>query len=41
MIIALISLVVGFVGGFWAGLKNAKSSKVKKAQSLLDEITGK
>ena len=41
MIIALISLVVGFVGGFWAGLKNAKSAKVEKAKSLLDEISGK
>jgi hypothetical protein len=41
MIIALISLFIGFIGGFWAGFKNAKSEKVKKAKSLLDEITGK
>jgi uncharacterized protein YneF (UPF0154 family) len=41
MIIALISLVIGFIGGFWAGFKNANSEKVQKAKSLLDEISGK
>jgi len=41
MIIAFISFIVGFSGGLWVGLKNGKSSKVEKAKSLLDEITGK
>jgi hypothetical protein len=41
MIIALISLVVGFAGGFYAGLKNANSSKVEKAKSILDVLKSK
>ena len=37
----LIGLVIGFVGGFYAGLKNANSSKVEKAKSILDQLKGK
>jgi hypothetical protein len=39
MLIAIIvSLVLGFAGGFYAGLKNANSSKVAKAKSIFEEI---
>jgi len=41
MIIAIISLALGFAGGFYAGLKNASSSKVEKAKSILDALKGK
>jgi hypothetical protein len=41
MIIALISLIIGFSGGLWVGLKNANSGKVKKAKDLIDDISGK
>ena len=36
-----ISLLVGFLGGFYAGVKNASSSKVEKAKSILDQLKGK
>jgi hypothetical protein len=38
MIPLFIALVLGFAGGFYAGLKNANSSKVAKAKSLADEF---
>lgn len=38
MIIALISLTIGFAGGFYAGVKNANSSKVAKAKAIADEF---
>lgn len=38
MLLALIALVVGFAGGFYAGLKNANSSKVAKAKEALNII---
>jgi len=39
MIIAiLISLSIGFAGGFYAGLKNSNSSKVNKAKEIVDLI---
>ena len=41
MIIALISLIVGFAGGFYAGIKNASSAKVEKAKTILDALKGK
>jgi hypothetical protein len=41
MIFALISLVVGFAGGFYAGIKNASSAKVEKAKTILDALKGK
>jgi uncharacterized protein YneF (UPF0154 family) len=40
MLIAIIvSLVLGFAGGFYAGIKNANSGKVAKAKSIFDEIS--
>ena len=41
MILALISLIVGFAGGFYAGLKNANSSKVEKAKSIIEQLKGR
>jgi hypothetical protein len=38
MITALICLAVGFAGGFYAGIKNANSSKVGKAKDIVDLI---
>lgn len=39
MITAIItSLVLGFAGGFYAGVKNANSSKVNKAKDIADLI---
>jgi hypothetical protein len=39
--IYLLCIAVGFAGGFYAGLKNASSSKVEKAKSLLDVLKGR
>ena len=40
MIIAIAtSLILGFAGGFYVGLKNANSGKVAKAKSIFDEIS--
>ena len=41
MITLLVSLLIGFAGGFYAGIKNAKSAKVEKAKSILDALKGK
>ena len=41
MIIALISLILGFAGGFYAGVKNANSSKVAKGKELLSALKSK
>lgn len=42
MIIAILaSLAIGFVGGFYAGVKNSSSSKVSKGKELLDALKGK
>ena len=41
MIIALISLILGFAGGFYAGVKNANSSKISKGKELLDALKSK
>jgi uncharacterized protein YneF (UPF0154 family) len=39
MIIAIIiSLVLGFAGGFYAGLKNANSSKVQNVKDVIDDL---
>jgi len=38
MITILLSILVGFAGGFYAGVKNANSSKVAKAKSALDAL---
>jgi hypothetical protein len=39
--IYLFCIVLGFAGGFYAGLKNASSAKVEKAKSILDALKGK
>jgi hypothetical protein len=39
--IYLLCIAVGFAGGFYAGLKNANSSKVEKAKSIIDQLKGK
>lgn len=41
MILALISLVIGFSGGFYAGVKNADSSKLAKGKEILAALKGK
>ena len=38
MLLALIALVVGFIGGFFVGVKNANSSKLEKAKELANII---
>ena len=37
----LIGLLIGFIGGFYAGVKNAKSAKVEKAVDILKALKGK
>jgi len=39
--ITLLLIVVAFAGGFYAGVKNAKSAKVEKAKTILDALKGK
>jgi len=39
--ITLLLIVVAFAGGFYAGIKNAKSAKVEKAKTILDALKGK
>jgi len=39
--IYILCIVLGFAGGFYAGVKNASSSKVEKAKSLLDIFKGR
>ena len=41
MITLLLIAVAAFAGGFYAGLKNASSSKVEKARSILDVLKGR
>jgi hypothetical protein len=41
MITILVCTLIGFAGGFYAGIKNASSSKVEKAKSILDQLKGK
>ena len=38
MITILLSVLVGFVGGFFAGVKNANSSKVAKAKDVIANL---
>jgi uncharacterized protein YneF (UPF0154 family) len=33
-----VSLLLGFLGGFYAGVKNAKSAKVEKAVDILKAL---
>ena len=37
----LICIALGFAGGFYAGVKNASSSKVEKAVDILKALKGK
>ena len=37
----LICIVLGFAGGFYAGVKNANSKKVEKAVDILKALKGK
>jgi hypothetical protein len=39
--ITLLLIVVAFAGGFYAGVKNAKSAKVEKAVDILKALKGK
>jgi uncharacterized membrane protein len=41
MITILVSLLIGFAGGFYAGIKNASSAKVGKALDILAALKGK
>jgi hypothetical protein len=36
-----IALLIGFAGGFYAGVKNADSSKISRGKELLDALKGK
>lgn len=38
MITIILFALLGFAGGFYAGIKNANSAKVAKAKSLADEF---
>jgi hypothetical protein len=38
MITILLSVLVGFVGGFFAGVKNSNSSKVAKAKDVIANL---
>jgi hypothetical protein len=38
MITTLILIALSFGGGFYAGVKNANSSKLSKAKDILDAI---
>ena len=37
----IITAIVFFAGGFYAGVKNAQSQKVEKAKSLIDHLKGR
>jgi lipopolysaccharide biosynthesis regulator YciM len=39
--ITLLLIAVAFAGGFYTGVRNAKSAKVEKARSILDVLKGK
>lgn len=39
--IYLLCIALGFAGGFYAGVRNAKSAKVEKAKSILDVLKGR
>jgi|DEB19_MinimDraft_2_1074335.scaffolds.fasta_scaffold16184_4 hypothetical protein len=41
LILVGVALFLGFCGGFYAGIKNASSSKVEKAKSILDQLKGR
>jgi hypothetical protein len=37
----LLCIALGFAGGFYAGVRNAKSAKVEKARTILDVLKGR
>ena len=39
--IYLLCIALGFAGGFYAGVRNAKSAKVEKARTILDVLKGR
>jgi len=39
--ITLLLIVIAFAGGFYAGVKNADSSKLSKGKELLEALKGK
>ena len=39
--ITLLLIAIAFAGGFYAGLKNASSSKIERARSILDSLKGR
>jgi len=39
--ITLLLIAVAFAGGFYAGVRNAKSAKLDKARSILDVLKGR
>jgi hypothetical protein len=39
--IYLLCIALGFAGGFFAGVRNAKSDKVEKAKSIIDILKGR
>ena len=39
--IYILCIVRGFLGGFYAGVKNANSAKVEKAVDILKALKGK
>ena len=41
MIALFIAALTGFIGGFYAGVKNASSAKVEKAVDILKALKGK
>ena len=38
LVIGGIAILLGFAGGFYAGVKNAKSAKVEKAVDILSAL---
>lgn len=40
VILALVSAALGFAAGFYAGIKNANSSKLAKGKELLSALKG-
>jgi hypothetical protein len=40
-VITLLLILVAFAGGFYAGIKNAKSAKLEKAVDILKALKGK
>lgn len=39
--IYIFCIVLGFAGGFYAGVKNADSPKLSRGKALLDALKGK